>query len=94
MAKRGNQSLCQPEAEDQLGSSHQELGDQSLEQTERALVLEHLRHDLEAALGVVEVAVLDTGLDHVQGSGDDKGGASTGDGSDEVLAPGGLVVVG
>lgn len=93
LSKGGNQSLCQPEAEDQLGSGHQELGDQALEQTERTLVLEHLRNNLESTLGVVEVAVLDTGLDHVEGSGNDQGGASTGDGSHKVLAPGGFVVV-
>jgi hypothetical protein len=35
-------------------------------------VLGHLGNDAEAGLGVLEVAVLDTGLDHVQGSGDDQ----------------------
>lgn len=42
---------------------------------------------------MLEVAVLDAGLDHVEGSGHDQGGTGTGDGGDEVLAPSGLVVL-
>ena len=93
LTESGNQSLCQPEAEDQLGTSHQQLGGQALEETGGALVLEHLRDNLEARLGVLEVAVLNTGLDHVQRSGDNQGGTGTADGGDKVLAPAGGVVV-
>jgi hypothetical protein len=42
---------------------------------------------------VLEVAVLNTGLDHVERGGDNQGGASTADGGDEVLRPGGGVVI-
>jgi hypothetical protein len=42
---------------------------------------------------VLEVSVLDTGFDDVQGSGDDEGCAGAEDGGDEVLAPGCGVVV-
>lgn len=89
-----DQGLCQPEAENQLGSSHQKLGGQSLEQTHGTLVLEHVGHNSEARLGVLEVAVLDTGLDNIQRSGDDQRSTGTGNGGNKVLTPGGLVVVG
>jgi hypothetical protein len=56
-------------------------------------VLHHVGNDAEAGLGVLEVAVLDTGLDHVERGGDDQGSAGTTDGSDEVLRPGGGIVV-
>jgi hypothetical protein len=36
---------------------------------------------------------LDSGLDNIEGSRDDEGGRSTGDGGDKVLEPAGLVVV-
>lgn len=56
-------------------------------------MLHHVGNDTEARLGVLEVAVLDTGLDHIERGGDDQGGASSADGGDEVLRPGGGVVV-
>lgn len=79
LAESGNQSLCQPEAEDQLGTCHQQLGGQTLEEAGRALVLKHRGDDLEARFGVLEVAVLDTGLDDIEGSGHDQRSASTAD---------------
>lgn len=68
LAKGGDQRLSQPEAENELGSGHQELGRQTLEETGDTLVLDHVRQNAEAGLGVLEVAVLDTGLDHIQRS--------------------------
>ena len=91
--KRGDERLRQPEGEDELGARHEQLGDEALEEGAGALVLGHVGQDAEAALGVVEVAVLDAGLDHVEGGGDDEGGGGAGDGGDEVLEPGGFVVV-
>jgi hypothetical protein len=93
LAKGRDQSLGEPEAEDQLGTGHQKLGSQALEERGESLVLHHVGDDPEAGLGVLEVAVLDTGLDHVQGSGDDERGASTAHGGDEVLGPRSGVVV-
>lgn len=43
-----NQSLCQPEAEDQLGTGHQQLGGQTLEEAGGALVLQHFGNNPEA----------------------------------------------
>lgn len=42
LTESGNQSLCQPEAEDQLGTCHQQLGGQTLEEAGGTLVFEHL----------------------------------------------------
>lgn len=115
--KGGDKGLSQPEGEDKLGSSHEELrekghklvplccvakagaiftylGCQALEERRETLLAGHVGHDTHAALGVVEVAVLDTGLDDIEGSGDDKRGGGTGNGGDEVLEPAGLVVIG
>lgn len=69
------------------------LGRQALEERRETLLAGHVCHDAHAALGVVEVAVLDTGLDDIEGSGDDERGGGTGNGGDEVLEPAGLVVV-
>jgi len=68
LAKGRDQSLCQPEAEHQLGAGHQQLGSETLEEAAHALVLGHIRDNTETRLGVLKVAVLNTGLDHVQGS--------------------------
>lgn len=69
------------------------LGNQTLEESGGTLILHHVGNDSETTLGVLKVAVLDTGLDDVEGSGDEEGGGGTGDGGDEVLEPRGLVVV-
>lgn len=69
------------------------LGNEALEETRQTLVLGHVGQNPEAALGVVKVTVLDTGLDDVERRGDDERGRRAGDGGDEVLEPGGLVVV-
>jgi len=93
LSESRNQSLSQPEAENQLGTGHQELRSQTLEETGGALDLQHVGNNTETGLGVLEVAVLDTGLDHVERGGHNQGGTGTGNGGNEVLAPGGLVVV-
>lgn len=93
LAKSRDQGLGEPEAEDQLGTGHQELGGQALEEGGEAFILHHVGHNPEAGLRVLEVAVLDAGLDHIEGCRDDQRGASTTDRGDEVLGPGGLVVV-
>ena len=69
------------------------LGHQSLEEGRETLVPGHVGQDAEAALGVVKVSVLDTGLDDVERGGHEERGRRAGDGGDEVLEPGGLVVV-
>lgn len=89
----GYKRLCKPERKYQLGSSHEQFGRQSLEERREAFVAHHLGHNLETALGVVEVPVLNPSLDHVQRCRDDQGSAGTGDGSNKVLAPRSGVVV-
>ena len=69
------------------------LGDQALEETSETLVLGHVGQDAEAALRVLKVAVLDTGLDHVEGSRDNKRGRGTSNRRHKVLPPRSLVVV-
>lgn len=93
LSKGRNQCLCQPEAEDQLGAGHQELRGQTLEETEGTLVLDHVRHNSEARLRVLKVAVLDAGLDHIQGCGHDQRSTSSAHRGHKVLGPAGRVVV-
>lgn len=88
-----DQSLCQPEGEDKLWSSHQQLWNETLEEGGSSLSADHVLDDLNTRLWVFEVAVLDAGLDDIEWSGDDQRGGSTSDGGDKVLEPGGLVVV-
>ena len=57
-------------------------------------MLHHVGNNPETALGVLEVLVLDSGLDDVEGSGDDERSTGTGDRGNEVLRPGSGVVVG
>lgn len=88
-----NQSLGKPEAEDQLGSSHEKLGSQSLEESSEALVLCHVGDDSETTLRVLKVSHLNASLDNVKRGGDDKRSRGTADRSDKVLAPCSSVVV-
>jgi len=94
LPKRRDQRLCQPETEHQLRPRHQQLRRQPLEETRDAFILHHRAHNLEPRLRVLEISILDTSFDDIEGSGDDEGGRSAGDGSDEVLEVGGGVVVG
>ena len=57
-------------------------------------MLHHVGHDPESTLGVLKVPVLNTGLDDIERSRDEKRGAGTGNRSDKVLRPRGGVVVG
>lgn len=88
-----DKGLGEPEGEGELGTGHEQLGEQALEEGGRTLVLEHVGDDASASLLDLEVAVLDTGLDDVERSGDNEGGGGTGDGSHEVLGPCSAVVV-
>ena len=92
-AKGWDERLCKPEAEDKLGTSHEKLGSQSLEEAGHTFVPDHVSNDAEAGLGVLEIAVLDTGLDHIKRSRNDERSSGTGNGSDKVLHPGSRVVV-
>ena len=79
--------MGQPEGEDELGSCHEQLGCQSLEEGSESLVLHHVGYDPEAALGVLKVPVLDTRLDDIERGRDDERCAGSGDGGDKVLRP-------
>lgn len=91
--KSRDQRLRKPERKHQLGTGHEQLGHETLEEGAGALVLGHVGQDAEARLGVVKVAVLDAGLDDIEGGRNDKRRRSAGDGGDEVLEPRCLVVV-
>lgn len=93
LVEHRDQGLSEPEREDELRASHEELGRQALEERGHALVLDHVGDDPHAALRVLEVAVLDTGLDDIEGSRDDEGSGSTGNRGNEVLGPGRFVVI-
>lgn len=69
------------------------LGDQSLKETTEAFMLSHVAQDSEPTFRVVEVSVLDSGLDDIERGRDDERGRGTSNGGNEVLEPGGLVVV-
>ena len=88
-----NEGLGEPEREGELGTGHEELGDQALEEGGRALVLEHVGDDARAGLLDLEVAVLDAGLDNVERCRDNERSGRTGDRGDKVLGPAGAVVV-
>lgn len=88
-----NQLLSNGEREDQLGSNDQDLGQETLEEGTHTLVADHLLDNADAALRVVKVTVLDTGLDNVQGSSNSDRGNGTSDRGTEVLEEGSLVVV-
>ena len=89
-----DKGLGEPEGEGELGTSHEQLGEQALEEGGGTLVLEHVGNDASASLLDLEVAVLDTGLDDVERSRDDERSRGTSNGCDKVLEPGGAVVVG
>jgi hypothetical protein len=93
VVKRWDQRLSQPEGERELRTSHEKLRNEPLEEGREALVPGHLGENPDTALGVVEVLVLDTGLDDIERSRHDQRGRGTGNGGDEVLEPGRLVVV-
>lgn len=93
LTKRRDQRLCQPETEYQLRPSHQQFRRQTLEEARDAFVPHHRAYNLESRLWVLEIPILDTGFDDVEGSGDDERGRSADDGSDEVLEVGGSVVI-
>lgn len=94
LVEGGNQRLGEPEREHELGARHEKLRCQALEEASHALVLDHLGDDSEPALGVLEVPILDSGLDDVEGCGYKKRGRGTGDRGNKVLTPGCGVVVG
>lgn len=88
-----DKGLCKPETEDELGAGHEQLRSKTFEEGRKSLVLGHVRHNPESRLLGLEVAVLNTSLDDIERGGDDQRGRGTGDGGDEVLGPGGGVVV-
>lgn len=88
-----NKGLSQPEREDELGAGHEKLRDKAFEEGRKSFVLRHVGEDAEAALGVVEVAVLNSGLNNIEGSGNDQRGRGTSDRSNKVLEPGSLVII-
>lgn len=69
------------------------LGNETLEESRHALVACHLGQNLESSLWVLEVLVLNTRLDDVQGRGHDQGCSRTSNRGDKVLEPRRLVVV-
>lgn len=89
----GNERLGKPEREHELWPGHEELRYQALEERRNTLVLHHAADDLESALWVLEVPVLDAGLDDVEGCGHEEGGRCTSNRGNEVLEPGSLIVV-
>lgn len=64
--KRRDQCLRQPEREDEFGARHQQLGRETLEEGREPFLAGHVGQDAEPALGILEVAVLDSRFDHVQ----------------------------
>lgn len=93
LVKGRDQRLGQSKGEDELGAGSQQLGDQTLEEGSGALGGDHVLDDLQTGLGVVEVSVLDSGLDDIERGRDNQRGRGTKEGGDNVLAPGGLGVV-
>ena len=88
------QRLREPEAKHQFRPRHQQLRRQALEKACKPFILHHAPHNLEPALGILEVPILYPRLDHVQRSRDNQGGRGTRDRGDEVLhEAGGAVVV-
>jgi hypothetical protein len=69
------------------------LGDKALEEAGEPLLAGHVAQDAKAALGVVEVAVLNARLDDVERSRHDERSRSAGNGSNKVLEPRRLIVI-
>jgi hypothetical protein len=88
-----DEGLSEPEGEDELWSSHEKLGYETLKERCDTLVLHHAADDLESAFWVLEVSVLDASLNNIKGCGDNKGGGGTGNRGNEVLEPGSFVVI-
>jgi hypothetical protein len=93
LAKRRDQRLRQPEAKHELGPRHQQLGRQPLEEAGQALVPRHVAQNAHPGLRVLEVAVLDPCLDHVQRRGHNQRRARPAHRRHEVLPPARRVVV-
>lgn len=66
---------------------------QSLEESRGTFVPRHIGQDAEAALGVVEVTILNTRLDDVERRRNNERGGGTGDRCNKVLEPSRLVIV-
>ena len=56
-------------------------------------MLDHLRHDAEPALGVLEIPILNASFDDVEGCGDDQRSTRTSDRGDKILHPACSVVI-
>lgn len=93
LVESGYQCLGQPEREHELGSRHQKLRCQALEERGRPFDLHHVGDDPEAALRIFKILVLYPSLDDIQGSRDDERCAGTSNRGNKVLAPGGRVVI-
>ena len=91
--KGRDQGLSQPEGEDELGAGHEQLGHETLKEGRWALLLDHVLDNLDTALWVIKVAVLDTGLDDIERCRDNQRRRSTSNRCDEVLEPSRLVVI-
>lgn len=68
-----------PEGEDELRSGHDKLRDQALKEAGWTFLPDHLGDNPNAALWVVEVAVLNAGLDDIEGCRDEERGRGTTD---------------
>jgi len=87
LAKCWNQCLRHPETEHKLWACHQQLRRQPLEETRDAFIFHHTRHNPETGFGVLEVAVLNSGLDDIKGCGNDQRCTGACDRSNKVLGP-------
>jgi hypothetical protein len=86
--------LSKPEREDQLRSSHKELRGEAFEEAGESLILHHFGDDSESTLWVIEVPVLNSGLDDIERGRYDQRGAGASNGRNKVLHPSCFVVVG
>lgn len=77
----------------QLWADHKDLRRQALEQTPNALAANQLAEDGHTIDAGLEVGVLDARLDDIERGSDGDGCDGPGDGSEEILCPGGACVV-